>query len=101
MIEINCSSEKLIAVHDAPYVDDRFERVQMPPLISYQCDRLDLIYLEGLNEKRREMGLPPIAEKVFCEVIDRFEVDTYKVRNIPSLLFCAFFIVGVILHRSV
>uniref|UniRef100_A0A0M3HF40 PHD-finger n=1 Tax=Ascaris lumbricoides TaxID=6252 RepID=A0A0M3HF40_ASCLU len=72
------NSEKLIAVHDAPYVDDRFERVQMPPLISYQCDRLDLIYLEGLNEKRREMGLPPIAEKVFCEVIDRFEVDTYK-----------------------
>uniref|UniRef100_A0A914RWT8 PHD-type domain-containing protein n=1 Tax=Parascaris equorum TaxID=6256 RepID=A0A914RWT8_PAREQ len=32
---MSISSEKLIAVHDAPYVDDRFERVQMPPLISY------------------------------------------------------------------
>ncbi|VDM36631.1 unnamed protein product [Toxocara canis] len=71
-------NEKLIAVHDACYVDEEYSRVKMPPLLSYQIDRLDQLYLETLNKRRGEIGLPPIAEEVFGEIIDRFEVETYK-----------------------
>ncbi|VDK57615.1 unnamed protein product [Anisakis simplex] len=72
------STNKRIAVHDARYVDDQFSRVTMRPLISYQCDRLDQIYLNNLNVRRNSMGLPPIELIVFAEIIDRFEVKTYK-----------------------
>ncbi|KAK6102073.1 PHD-zinc-finger like domain family protein [Brugia pahangi] len=67
--------DSLIAVHDRRYIGDKHRRVVMPKLRNYQPDRLDRAFLCKLNEKRIAVGLPPISEKVFGEVMDKLEVS--------------------------
>ncbi|VDM06767.1 unnamed protein product [Wuchereria bancrofti] len=67
--------DSLIAVHDRRYIGDKHKRVVMPKLRNYQPDRLDRAFLCKLNEKRIAVGLPPISEKIFGEVMDKLEVS--------------------------
>ncbi|CAG9534829.1 unnamed protein product [Cercopithifilaria johnstoni] len=65
----------LISVHDRRYIGDKHKHIIMPKLRNYQADRLDRVFLFKLNEKRFAVGLPPISEKTFGEVIDKLEVS--------------------------
>lgn len=55
--------------------------------VEYDIDEEDYIWLDIMNEKRRNDGVTPIPQEVFEYLMDRLEKESYfeshnKVRNI-------------------
>lgn len=69
------------------YIDKSLE--ELDEEVEYDIDEEDYIWLDIMNEKRRNDGVTPIPQEVFEYLMDRLEKESYfeshnKVRNRPK-----------------
>lgn len=81
----------MISVYGRKYIADRHKRIKVPRFFYYQGDAMDLVFLKKLNEKRRNIGFPIIAEVDYFKILNEFEVSCYKVLFRSFLIVYLFF----------